>query len=267
MEPTRSQVFRDIEKNLVSQGSKNLPVQEIRAELDKFRIKEVLRLSDGEHFKSVINKVFYAGFGADKVNAKLPAIYASFPDYNSVAAFTSQDIERISADPKVIRNRRKIAACVSNAKQFKQIVEKHSSFQRWLDSFGADKGGEGLERLHSELVRIFQGFGPKAADHFLTDLGYPILKPDRVVRRVMSRLGWLTDDADDGEIISVGLSLAEETGEPIRYIDIVLVYHGQVSIKAMGIEQGICVENNPRCDDCGVAYACQYYASGSRQYS
>ena len=87
MDVTRSQIFRDIEKNLVSQGSKNLPVQEVQAELNRFRISNILRLPDEEHFKRVIHIIFYAGFGADKVNARLPAIYASFPDYNSVAAF------------------------------------------------------------------------------------------------------------------------------------------------------------------------------------
>ena len=180
--------------------------------------------------------------------------------------FTSQDIERISTDPKMIRNRGKISACASNAKQFKKIVEQHGSFQQWLDSFGADKGGIGLHRLQSELTKVFKWFGPKVADHFLTDLGYPILKPDRVVHRVMSRLGWLSDNADDDEIIGVGLKLAEETGEPIRYIDIVLVSHGQVSSKGMGIEQGICVEKNPRCDVCGVTYACKYYTTGSKSH-
>ncbi len=60
--------------------------------------------------------------------------YADF-DPQRVAAYGPGDVERMLADPGVIRNRAKIEASITAAKLFLQIQQEHGSFARYLWAF------------------------------------------------------------------------------------------------------------------------------------
>ncbi|MDR0953105.1 MAG: DNA-3-methyladenine glycosylase I [Elusimicrobiota bacterium] len=60
--------------------------------------------------------------------------FAGF-DAKKVAAFTAKDIERLMQDSGIIRNRLKIQAAVSNAKEFIKIQKEFGSFRSYLKSF------------------------------------------------------------------------------------------------------------------------------------
>ncbi len=52
-------------------------------------------------------------------------------DPERVARFTRRDIERLLADERIIRNRLKVEAAVTNARAFLDLCEKEGSFSDW----------------------------------------------------------------------------------------------------------------------------------------
>lgn len=53
-------------------------------------------------------------------------------DYDKIAAYTEEDIERILNYPGMIRSPQKIRAIIGNAKAFLKIREEYGSFDAWL---------------------------------------------------------------------------------------------------------------------------------------
>ena len=59
--------------------------------------------------------------------------------------------------------------------------------------------------------------------------------------------------------VETGKRIADATGEPIRYVDLVFVAYGQVEGKdPEDLPQGICVDQKPRCYLCEVRDYCKY---------
>lgn len=69
-------------------------------------------------FERLVLEGFQAGLSWRAVLAKRGAFRAAFAGFSPdrVAAFTGDDIERLSTNPEIIRNRRKIEAAISNAR-------------------------------------------------------------------------------------------------------------------------------------------------------
>ena len=159
-----------------------------------------------------------------------------------------------------IRNRRKVEACVRNAQVFKNIVSEYGSFQAYIDSFAPAASFENLMLLKEELEYRFERLGRITTYHVLTDIGLPVLKPDRVICRIFQRLGLIESGEQLLKAVIQGRKFAQATGYPIRYIDIVFVAYGQVESQEFGLSSGICLEQNPLCSVCGVTDYCNYYA-------
>ncbi len=140
--------------------------------------------------------IFYAGFRAETVSAKLSEIYRHLGDVRRVANFGEGDIEQILSDPKMIRNRRKVKACAQNARCFLKVVEEHGSFHSFVASFEPEVSFEGLFLLKEDIESRFSGIGEITTYHVLTDLGLPVLKPDRVIMRIFRRLGLVQNSRD-----------------------------------------------------------------------
>ncbi|HEY8514680.1 MAG TPA: DNA-3-methyladenine glycosylase I [Candidatus Binatia bacterium] len=60
--------------------------------------------------------------------------FAGF-DPARVARFGSKDVERLLADPGIIRNRLKVEAAIVNARAFLEVQGEHGSFARYLWGF------------------------------------------------------------------------------------------------------------------------------------
>jgi hypothetical protein len=99
-----------VESTLISLGSRNLPVAGIRRKLDGFKHFEGKTFSDADYYRTLIDVVFYSGFKAATVSARLDVIHQHFADYRIVARYEDDQVEEICSDPKMIRNRRKIKA-------------------------------------------------------------------------------------------------------------------------------------------------------------
>lgn len=253
-------IFEKVESTLISVGSANLSADKIRANLDEFKHLEDKAFSDADYYWILVYVVFYAGFKAAMVNAKLNRIRQYFPDYEIVAGYDESKADEILSDPEMIRNRRKVQACVENAKVFKSIVSEHGSFQAYIDSFSPTASFENLMLLKEELEYRFKGLGRITAFHVLTDIGLPVLKPDRVICRILQRLGFIESDEQLLKTVIQGRKFAQATGHPIRYIDIVFVAYGQVKSQEFGLANGICLGQSPLCSICGVTDYCNYFA-------
>ncbi|MCJ7749439.1 MAG: DNA-3-methyladenine glycosylase I [Desulfobacterales bacterium] len=250
-------IFEKIESTLINIGSQILPVNEIRENLDAFKKLEGKTFTDAEYYWILVYVIFYSGFKAATVNAKLNLIRKYFPDYRTVSEYSDDKITEILNDPHMIKNGRKIQACVDNAKTVKSIVSEYGSFQAYIDSFAPTASFENLMLLKEELEYRFSGLGRITTYHFLTDIGMPVLKPDRVICRIFQRLGLIESNEQLLKTVIQGRKFAEATNQPTRYIDIVFVAYGQVESKEFGLSSGICLENNPLCSLCGMRNDCE----------
>lgn len=251
-------VFRAFENGLLNYGSKRKPKDQIQTQLDKFKSFEARTLSNKQYYEILVFVVFYSGFKAATVTSKSEVIRKHFPNLEDVANYNSNDIDRILNDPHMIRNRKKITACVNNARTFKKLIKKYGSFKNYLDSFDAFSSFENLLLLKEELEAKFSYLKRITVYHFLTDIGMPVLKPDRVICRIFERLGLIENNSQLLKTIIHGRKFSEATRLPIRYIDIVFAAYGQAQSKEFGIDKGICLKK-PRCNLCEASNYCHYY--------
>jgi len=253
-------LFEAIESTLIATGIQNGSA-DIKQQLDAFKGVADRRLTDDDCYRQIVEITFYSGFKAVTVDARLSSIHKWFPDFETVARYGSEQVEQMLSDPQMIGNERKLKACIDNAKTFVEIARSYGSFQSYVDSFLPRQSFGNLLELRADLVRKFAFLGSVTSLHFLMEMGFPVLKPDRVVVRIFHRLGFLPDESYDEQAllhaIEVGQRFVEATGNPIRYVDIVFVAYGQVN-SGSSIEQGICLKNNPRCGMCGVRAFCKY---------
>lgn len=255
-------IFSRAESTLIAIGSESKPVAELREELSRYRHVGDRTFSDDGYFQLLVAAVFFSGFRAAIVGEKLSAIYDYFSHYESVANYSEADVKRMLQDPGIVRNPRKVRYCIHNAQGVQRIVEKHGSFEAYLEHFGKAQSFQDLMLLTEDLIWRFQGLGAITVYHFLTEIGLPVLKPDRVICRIFQRLGLIESEEHRLRAIVEGRRFAEATGEPIRYIDIVFVKCGQIRSPELGIDRGICLERDPRCSLCGLRGHCRYWREG-----
>lgn len=78
------------------------------------------------------------------------AAFAGF-DFNRVAEFTDADVERLVADPGIIRHRGKIVSTVNNARRAQALVEEAGSLAAFFWSFEPD-AADRPDRLDRETL-------------------------------------------------------------------------------------------------------------------
>ena len=254
------EIFTRIENTLRKKSSLSKELFDSR--FGKFKNLNYKNTQDKDIFWILVYVTFYSGMRASTVSQKLPAIERYLSDFKKVKNYSEKEIGQILNDPNVIHYKRKIEACINNAKEFDKLLNTFGSFSKYLESFGSLSNEVSIDRLRANLRRRFQYLGERTVNHFLTDLGLNVLKPDRVVCRIFSRLGFIDDVNNIVLSIRVGKDIAIATGYPIRYIDIIFVKYGQMGRdEYFGLDDGICLEKNPKCHDCEITEYCDYYAN------
>lgn len=250
------EIFNQIEKTL--RKNSKLSKEQFESHFGKFKNLSYKNMQDKNIFWVLVYVTFYSGMRASTVTEKLPTIKKYLYDFKKVKDYSEKEINKILKDPNVIHHKGKIVACINNAKAFYKLLNEYGSFYKYLESFGQFSKEETIDKLRANLRRRFQYLGERTVNHFLTDLGLNTLKPDRVICRIFSRLGFIDDVNNLSQAIKVGKEISIATGYPIRYIDIVFVTYGQMG------DYGICLEKNPKCSICGVKKYCYYYANNRR---
>ena len=124
---------------------------------------------DNGYFEVLTQAVFQAGFSWAVVYNKWPAFRRAFDnfDIDTVAAYTPEDIARLTSDPGIVRNGRKIEATIENARIMQGLIAEHGAFYNYLRSLD----GLPYHRRRDALARQFKWLGRTGAYTFLYCVG------------------------------------------------------------------------------------------------
>jgi DNA-3-methyladenine glycosylase I len=120
---------------------------------------------DNGYFEQLTQAVFQAGFSWRVIRDKWPNFRKAFDHFDivTVAGYAEPDVSRLVSDKGIVRNRRKIAATVQNARMMWDLIQEHGSFYAYLRSLdGLDYAGR-----RKELSDRFRNLGPTGVFTFL----------------------------------------------------------------------------------------------------
>jgi len=89
---------------------------------------------DHKLFEMLILESFQAGLSWECVLNKQPDFEEAFDDFeiDKIMEYDEQKMAELAENPKIIRNKRKIAAAVNNARIFREIQKEFGSFSTYL---------------------------------------------------------------------------------------------------------------------------------------
>lgn len=92
---------------------------------------------DRTHFEFLVLEGAQAGLSWATILDKRDGYRRAFADFDParVARFTARRVDRLVADPSIVRNRLKIESTISNARAFLAVQDELGSFDRYLWSF------------------------------------------------------------------------------------------------------------------------------------
>ena len=125
---------------------------------------------DDSLFEVMSLQIFQAGLNWRMILAKRDSFRAAFHGWriDAVADMSFPDVERLLQDPSIIRNRKKIEACIANARIVQGLQREHGSFCNW---FYRVLPGDDLAALQKELRGAFKFIGPEIARMWLMASG------------------------------------------------------------------------------------------------
>jgi 3-methyladenine DNA glycosylase Tag len=117
--------------------------------------RQITPHSPADHFEVLTRAVFNAGLSWPVVQARWPALAKAFGEFDPtvVAQYGDDEIERLAANPRLIRSRIKIAATPVNARTFLELSEAHGGFEQWLEMLGD------YDAMERALCRHFKYIG------------------------------------------------------------------------------------------------------------
>jgi len=120
-----------------------------------------------DYLDVITRAVFQSGMSWRVVEAKWGGFREAFGGFDpaTVAAFTDDDIDRLAADQRIIRNRRKIEATVTNAQTLLALEDGPGGFVGWL------RGRGDFEATIAALRGEFRYLGDMGAYYFLYVVG------------------------------------------------------------------------------------------------
>jgi DNA-3-methyladenine glycosylase I len=129
--------------------------------------EQIIPKRTGDYLEIMSKAIFQTGISWQVVHNKWPGIREAFRDFDHqrVASLTEAELAELSADPRVIRNRRKIEAIVDNARQMLDLEEEHGSFKDYLRSHGD------FDKTVADLRKRFKFLGEMGAFYFLYVVG------------------------------------------------------------------------------------------------
>ncbi len=121
-------------------------------------------------FERLTLEIFQAGLSWLIILKKRDAFSLAFENFNvdRVAAFDAMDIERLTNDPSIIRNRRKIEATIENAKVVQELRQSHGGFSQWIEAHHPLSRGEWCKLFRT----TFTFMGKEVVGEFLMSIGY-----------------------------------------------------------------------------------------------
>ena len=122
-----------------------------------------------DYLEALTKAVFDAGLSWRVVEAKWPGFVEAFHgfDPDRVAGLTPPEVEALEHDTRIVRNRAKIEATVSNAAVMLQLDAEPGGFRAYLRSHA------GFDETVADMKRRFKYVGDASLYHFLWVVGEP----------------------------------------------------------------------------------------------
>jgi len=120
-------------------------------------------------FERLCLEIMQAGLSWEIILKKRASMALAFDGFDpvKVAAYGDEDVARLLADPGIIRNRLKVAACIDNAGRLLALVEQYGSFAAWITLHHP--------RDKAEWVKLFRAtfrfMGGEVVGEFLMSIG------------------------------------------------------------------------------------------------
>ncbi len=129
--------------------------------------KQIAPRKLADYLEVMSKAVFQTGISWRVVEAKWPGIREAFRGFEpkSVAAFGEAELDALTNDTRVIRNRRKLEGIVKNARTILALEKQHGSFRAYLRSHG------GFEGTLKDMKKQFSFLGDMGAYYFLYVVG------------------------------------------------------------------------------------------------
>jgi len=200
----------------------------------------------------MVDLIFQSGMRGVVWKTYEDEIRKEFCSYNvkKVAKFNDKDVERMLSNPKMFKHRKKIKACIHNAKEITKLSEQFGGFSNFI-------GNNKVPDLIEELKERMKWMDEINARAFLRYTGCGVMKPDLNVRRVMYRLGLIYSDSATlktyEQVQEVGEKMAKAVGEKVAVIDYTLYMFGSGEF----LRHSVCGVK-PRCEECVLRKFCRY---------
>lgn len=125
---------------------------------------------DNELFGRLIMEINQAGLSWETILKKEETFRKAYASFNikKVAGYKQKDIDRLLADPGIIRNRLKIIAAIENAKTIIALQKEFGSFEKWLKHHHPLSKEEWVKLFK----KTFRFTGGEIVNEFLMSIGY-----------------------------------------------------------------------------------------------
>ena len=132
-----------------------------------------------DYLEVMTKAVFQSGLSWRVVNAKWPGFQAGFKgfDVGAVAAMGDPEIDALAADPAIVRNRRKVAATVHNARRLIELEDEFGGIRNYLRSHGD------FNSLLKDVRKQFKYMGDTGTYYWLYVLGEEVPDYDEFCNR------------------------------------------------------------------------------------
>ncbi|WP_114391793.1 DNA-3-methyladenine glycosylase I [Oleisolibacter albus] len=143
---------------------------------------------EAELFERLVLEINQAGLSWLTILRKRDAFRAAYAgfDVDRVAAFGPEDVERLLADPGIIRNRLKVEAAIANARTLQGLRASHGGFHAWLEAHHP----RAKPAWVALFKKTFRFTGGEIVGEFLMSIGYlpGAHRPDCPVQQRLNRL-------------------------------------------------------------------------------
>jgi DNA-3-methyladenine glycosylase I len=144
--------------------------------------------TDDALFERLVLEINQAGLSWETILKKREGMQIAYDNFNleKVAGYSQDDIDRLLADPRIIRNRLKVLAAIDNARTILEIRDTHGSFVAWLD----EQHPKTREEWTKLFKKTFRFTGGEIVNEFLMSTGYlpGAHDPDCPVGQALSKL-------------------------------------------------------------------------------
>ena len=246
-------------------------------------------LSDEHFWKIAAMKPFYAGKRASAVDKRVPHMLKKYLGDREALDSKEWDeggkkFQKFLRDSGNYRHKPALKKVIRAARRINEW--KRVNNRSILDFYTYRRGDvstpEALRQIHEHLQGDLR-FGAVTIFHLMTELGFQVVKPDRVLNRSTVRMGLidgyerngarypLDPDITTKSATSLGnvaefmwalqgvyRDISEASGVSMRSLDYIVVKLGQEPDEKNGFARTICRSSKPLCELCSVKPMCAY---------